>query len=75
MLAAQLSSSLINGLIPLAFGVYSTLLGYGIVPANPGNPQKSSAWRAKHASKAKLGGPLLIILGLFLTGRSVWGGW
>ena len=51
------------------------LLGYGIVPANPGNPQKSSTWRAKHASKAKLGGPLLISLGLFLTGRSVWGGW
>lgn len=71
MLAAQLSSSLINGLIPLAFGIYATLLGYGIVPTNPSNPQKSSAWRARHASKAKLGGPLLIILGLFLTGRAL----
>lgn len=75
MLAAQFNSALINGLVPLAFGVYTTLLGYGVVPANPGNPQKSSAWRARHASKAKLGGPILIVFGVFMCSRAIWGGW
>ena len=72
MLAAQLSNQLLNGLIPLAFGIYTTLVGYGIIPANPGNPQKSSHWRARFGASARIGGPLLILLGLVLTGRALW---
>lgn len=71
MLAATLSTPLINALIALAFGVYTTLLGYGIVPANPGNPQKSSTWRARWGTQARIGGPLLVVAGLVLTARAL----
>lgn len=72
MLASQLSSQVINGLIPLGFGIYATLVGYGIVPANPGDARKSSAWRARWGGQARVGGPILILLGLFLTARALW---
>ena len=71
MLAAQLNSALINGLIPLAFGVYTTLLGYGILPANPGNPTKSSAWRNRWGTQARIGGPVLVLFGLFMTAKAL----
>ncbi len=70
MLALSFTSALLNGLIVTGFGVYSSLLGYGILQSNPSNPNKSSAWRARWGSQAKIGGPLLILFGLFLTGKA-----
>ena len=71
MLAAQVNSALLNGVIPLAFGVYTSLLGYGIFPYHPGNPNKSSAWRARWGAQAKIAGPLLVLYGLFMTARAL----
>lgn len=71
MLASGLSTPLINALIPLAFGIYSTLVGYGIIPANFSDPKKSSAWVARWGKQARIGGPLLIVLGLFLVYRAL----
>lgn len=65
------SNQLINGLIPLAFGVYSTLVGYGIIPANFTDPKKSSAWVARWGQHSRIGGPLLIVLGLYLVWRAL----
>lgn len=71
MLASGVSTPLINGLIPLAFGIYSTLVGFGIIPAHLSDPKKSSAWVARWGRQARIGGPLLIVLGLFLTVRAL----
>lgn len=70
-LASQFSSALVNALVPLAFGIYSSLVGYGIVPAKPGDPKKSSQWRARWGTQARIGDPLLIVIGLFLTVRAL----
>ena len=67
---SSLSTPLINGLIALGFGIYTSLLGYAIVPSNPGNPQKSAKWRARFGSAAQIGGPLLTLVGLFLVVRA-----
>ncbi len=70
-LATQINSALVNGLVPLAFGIYSSLIGYGIIPAHPSNPKKSSQWRARWGTQARIGGPILILVGLFLTVRAL----
>ena len=71
LLALSPSTALLNGLIVLAFGVYSSLVGYRIIPANFSDPKKSSAWMARWGGQARIGGPLLILFGLFLAGRAV----
>jgi hypothetical protein len=65
------NSAVLQALIPLAFGVYSSLLGYGIVPANFKDPKKASAWRARWGMQARIGGPLLIAFGLFQLVRAL----
>jgi len=67
-LAAQAANPLIIGAIILAFGLYTTLTGYGIIDRNLANPQKSSAWRARWGRQARISGPLLIVAGLLWLG-------
>lgn len=65
------TSALLQALVPLAFGIYTSLLGYGVVPASFSNPKKASAWRARYGSQARIGGPLLIAFGLFQLFRAL----
>lgn len=65
------NSAMLQALIPLAFGIYTSLLGYGIVPASFNNPKKASAWRARFGTQARIGGPLLIAFGLFQLFRAL----
>ncbi len=71
LLASGLSTPLINGLIPLALGIYATLAGLGIIPASFSDPKKASRWVARWGRQARIGGPLLIVLGLILTVRAL----
>jgi len=65
------NSAMLQALVPLAFGIYTSLLGYGIVPANFNDPKKASAWRARFGMQARIGGPLLIAFGLFQLYRAL----
>lgn len=72
--AAQAANPLLIGGIILAFGLYTTLIGYGIVDRNPGDPKKSSAWRARWGRQAQMSGPLLVLFGLAWLGyHLIWG--
>jgi hypothetical protein len=66
-----MNSTLLQAIVPLVLGVYSSLLGYGIVPANFRDPKKSSAWRARWGKQARIGGPLLAAFGLFQLVRAL----
>jgi uncharacterized membrane protein len=68
MLAAQTIPGLTSGIIPLALGVWATLLAFGIVPASL-DEKKAKQWRNRWASRMKVGGPLLIVFGL---GQLAW---
>lgn len=61
--AAQAANPLLIGGIILAFGLYTTLVGYGIIERNPSDPKKSSTWRARWGKQAQISGPLLILVG------------
>jgi hypothetical protein len=65
------NSTLLQALVPLGLGIYSSLLGYGIVPANFGDPKKSSAWLTRWGKQARIGGPLLVAFGLFQLARAL----
>lgn len=60
-----MTNALLQAIVPLGLGIYSSLLGYGIVPANFNDPKKSSAWRNRWGKQARIGGPVLIAFGLF----------
>lgn len=64
MLAAQAANPLVIGAIVLAFGLYTTVTGYGIVDRYMRDAKKSSAWRARWGLQARISGPLLILAGL-----------
>lgn len=70
VLASGFNSQLINGLIPLGFGIYLTLAGFGLIPA--GSDKKSAAARARWVKHGKIGGPLLIAFGLYMLARALW---
>ncbi len=54
----------LQGLIPIVGGVYGYLLALGVVPRNPGDPQKMADWRDKFGRALKIGCPVLVILGV-----------
>ena len=71
MLAAGISNQTMSGLIALGFGAYMMLVGYGII--DPGNNSKTSAaGRARWLKHAKLGGPLLFLVGTGLLVKALW---
>lgn len=54
----------LDGIIFLLGGIYCTLIGFRIVA--PGkNPERNEEWLRKFGTLMKIGGPLLIIFGLF----------
>lgn len=59
----------LEGLIPLASGVYGWLLANGTLPKNPKDPEKMAAWRQKYGKALKIICPLLVVFGVLqLTG-------
>ena len=59
----------LEGLIPLAAGIYFLGLARGLWPKKLKNPEKFEQWRTKFGGFIKIAGPLLIVLGVLqLTG-------
>lgn len=71
MLAAQALSPMTQALVVIGVGVFSTLLGFGLIPAGL-DPKKAQAWRRRYAGNFRIGGPLVIVVGLVLLARAVW---
>ncbi len=71
MLAAQSVSPLLQAFIVLGVGVFSTLLGFGLIPAGL-DQKKAAAWRKRYAGNFRLGGPLVIIAGFVMLARALW---
>lgn len=71
MLAAQSVSPMIQALIVMGVGVFSTLLGFGLIPAGL-DQKKAAAWRKRYAGNFRLGGPLVIVAGLVMLARALW---
>ncbi|MFV0297078.1 MAG: hypothetical protein ACK5JT_13270 [Hyphomicrobiaceae bacterium] len=69
MLAAQFSP-ILKAIIVIGVGIFSTLLGFGLIPAGF-NKKKADAWRKRYAGNLRIGGPLVIIAGLFLLGKAL----
>ena len=71
MLAAQALSPVTQALIVIGVGVFSTLLGFGVIPAGL-DPKKAQTWRKRYAGNFRIGGPLVIVAGLVLLARAMW---
>lgn len=55
----------LEGLIPLLGGVfYAMLLGAGVLPRKPKNPERMALWRKKFGGVMLLLGPALIVFGV-----------
>ncbi len=53
----------LEGLIPLAGGVYGFLLANGTLPKHPKDPEKMALWHKKFVGVLKVICPLLVIFG------------
>jgi hypothetical protein len=53
----------LQGLIPLAAGIYSYLLAKGTLPRHPQDPDKAALWRRKFGPMMTVLGPLLVVFG------------
>ncbi|MGE0765381.1 MAG: hypothetical protein AB7L90_02860 [Hyphomicrobiaceae bacterium] len=71
VLAAQSVSSTTQAIIVIGVGVFSTLLGFGLLPAGL-DAKKAAAWRKRYSGNFRIGGPLVILAGLVLLGRALW---
>jgi hypothetical protein len=69
-LAAQVSP-LNQALIVLGVGVFSTLMGFGLLPAGL-DARKAAAWRKRYGANFRIGGPLVILIGLVMLARALW---
>ncbi len=54
----------LQGLIPLLCGTYLLLLGTGVLPRNPKDPEKMALWRRKFGLLIKIIGPIIIVFGI-----------
>ena len=70
MLFAAAWPRLLEGAIPLGIGIVSTLMAFGLLPASP-DARKAARWHARWGPRARMGGPLLILVGLILLGRAL----
>jgi hypothetical protein len=71
LLNAQPLPPLTQAIIVIGVGVFSTLLGFGFIPAGF-DPKKAAQWRKRYAANLQIGGPLVIVVGLVLLARAVW---
>jgi len=71
VLAAQSVSPTTQAVVVIGVGIVSTLLGFGLIPAGF-DAKKAATWRKRYAGHFRLGGPLVIIVGLVLLAREVW---
>jgi hypothetical protein len=71
MLAAQALSPVTQALVVIGVGVFSTLLGFGLIPAGL-DAKKAQAWRKRYAGNFRIGGPLVIVVGLVMLARAMW---
>ena len=55
-----------NGLFPLVFGIYFSLIAFEVLPRNPKDPERLELWRRKFGGMMKVLSPLLIIMGVLL---------
>ncbi len=52
-----------EGFIPLAIGIYASLLGFGVVTLNA-DPEKNRLWLEKHGLLLKICGPASAVFGV-----------
>jgi hypothetical protein len=71
VLAAQSVSPTTQALVALGVGVFSTLMGFGLLPAGL-DQKKAAAWRKRYGRNFRIGGPLIIVAGLVLLARALW---
>ena len=69
-MSAKLIAALIDGAIPLAGGLYMSLIGYDVVRLTRGDPQRLAAWMARWGTFMRLGGPLIAMFGVFQIARA-----
>jgi len=69
--AAQSFSPTAQAVIVIGVGVFSTLLGFGLIPAGL-DAKKAATWRKRYAGNFRIGGPLVIVAGLVLLARALW---
>ena len=70
LLSAQPLPPMAQALIVIGVGVLSTLLGFGILPAGF-DQKKAAAWRRRYAGNFRIGGPLVILVGLVMLARAL----
>ncbi len=71
LLSGQTVSPLTQALVVIGVGIFSTLLGFGLLPAGL-NQKKAEQWRRRYAANFRIGGPLVIVAGLALLARAMW---
>ena len=54
----------LSALIPIVGGIYFFLMGIGVLPRNPTDPEKLELWRRKFGPAMKLIGPAVCIFGI-----------
>lgn len=68
--AAQSLPPMAQAVIVLGVGLATTLMALGIVPASL-DPKKAHQWRQRYGAKLKIGGPLVMLVGLVMLGRAL----
>lgn len=69
LFAAQSLPPAVQGFIVLGVGMVSTLLALGVLPASL-DPKKAHQWRQRYGGKMRIGGPLIMLVGLVLLVRA-----
>ncbi len=54
----------LGGLIPLIGGVYATLVGFRVIRVSRKNSEELEQWYQRYGILFKIGGPLIVLLGL-----------
>ncbi len=70
LLAGQSLPPMAQAVIVLGVGFFSTLLGFGLIPAGF-DAKKAATWRKRHGRSFQIGGPLLILVGLGFLARAL----